>query len=119
MIRSLIALLLFALAPSLSLAQMSCEALKGLNLDKVTINSAALVPEGPEPKLPGSPDPPRIVPAHCRVQAVARPTSDSEIGFEIWLPVANWNGKYQQWGNGGWAGVIRPLTWRTLSSAVT
>lgn len=44
--------------------------------------------------------------ARCEVKAVARPTSDSEIGIEIWLPVENWNGKYQQTGNGGWAGAI-------------
>jgi feruloyl esterase len=24
----------------------------------------------------------------------------------MWMPVANWNGKYRQEGNGGWAGVI-------------
>ncbi|WP_164857124.1 tannase/feruloyl esterase family alpha/beta hydrolase [Sphingomonas crocodyli] len=49
--------------------------------------------------------------SHCEVKAVARPTTDSEIGIEIWLPVENWNGRYQQTGNGGWAGAIhrRPL----------
>jgi feruloyl esterase len=37
---------------------------------------------------------------------VAKPTSDSEIKFEVWLPVSGWNGKFQQMGNGGWAGSI-------------
>jgi hypothetical protein len=32
--------------------------------------------------------------------AEARPTGDSEIGIEIWLPAENWNGKYEQLGNG-------------------
>jgi feruloyl esterase len=37
---------------------------------------------------------------------VARPSSDSEIKFAVWLPVDGWNGKYRQEGNGGWAGAI-------------
>lgn len=45
------------------------------------------------------------VPASCRIVAVARPTSDSEIGFELWLP-DSWNGRYSQLGNGGFAGNI-------------
>jgi feruloyl esterase len=49
-----------------------------------------------------------MVAAHCRVVAVIRPTSDSEIGMELWLPITQWNGKFQMVGNGGWAG--RPLT---------
>jgi feruloyl esterase len=41
------------------------------------------------------------------VRGIARPSSDSEINFELWLPPANaWNGKYHQRGNGGWAGGI-------------
>src|ERR1700722_10272462 len=35
----------------------------------------------------------------CRIVGVATPASDSQIGFEIWLPPASaWNGKYQQEG---------------------
>jgi len=45
------------------------------------------------------------VPASCRIVAVARPTADSAIGFELWLP-AGWNGRYAQLGNGGFAGNI-------------
>jgi feruloyl esterase len=45
------------------------------------------------------------VPGSCRVVAVARPTRDSEIGFELWLP-DGWNGRYAQLGNGGFAGNI-------------
>jgi hypothetical protein len=36
---------------------------------------------------------------------VIRPTPDSEIGFELWLPEV-WNGRYLQTGNGGFAGLI-------------
>lgn len=41
------------------------------------------------------------VPAFCRVSGVARPTADSEIKFEVWLPNA-WNGRFDQGGNGGY-----------------
>ena len=47
----------------------------------------------------------RELPAFCRVVGVIRPTSDSEIGFELWLPDV-WNGRYLQTGNGGFAGLI-------------
>jgi feruloyl esterase len=47
-----------------------------------------------------------MLPAHCEVKGVARPTSDSEIKFEVWVPASGWNGKFQQVGNGGWAGSI-------------
>ena len=51
----------------------------------------------------------------CVVKAIARPTKDSEINFEVRLPVANWNGRYQQFGNGGWAGAINSGILKTAS----
>ena len=50
--------------------------------------------------------PPLILPEHCRVALVMRPSSDSHIETEVWLPASNWNGKFQAVGNGGWAGSI-------------
>ena len=45
------------------------------------------------------------LPAFCRVQASAKPTSDSDIRIEVWLPVASsWNGKLRGTGNGGLGG---------------
>ncbi|MBK6799725.1 MAG: tannase/feruloyl esterase family alpha/beta hydrolase [Acidobacteria bacterium] len=35
-----------------------------------------------------------------------QPANDSEIKFEVWLPSANWNGKFHGIGNGGFAGSI-------------
>jgi feruloyl esterase len=46
------------------------------------------------------------LPEFCRVTASLRPTPDSDIRIEVWLPLAGWNGKLQAVGNGGWAGVI-------------
>ncbi|MGH8186885.1 MAG: tannase/feruloyl esterase family alpha/beta hydrolase, partial [Steroidobacteraceae bacterium] len=54
-----------------------------------------------------APDDARVgVPRFCRVQADARPTADSQIRFELWMPASGWNGRYYQLGNGGYAGSI-------------
>jgi feruloyl esterase len=47
-----------------------------------------------------------VLPARCRISAILKPSPDSEIEMEVWLPAENWNGKFQAVGNGGWAGVI-------------
>ena len=43
----------------------------------------------------------------CRVQGTARPTSDSEIKFEVWLPptLGAWTGRMKVNGTGGYAGA--------------
>lgn len=48
----------------------------------------------------------KTLPAFCRVTAEAKPTADSDIKMEIWMPLAAWNGKLQGLGNGGFAGLI-------------
>src|SRR5438477_300548 len=50
------------------------------------------------------------IPAHCRVQMTLKPTSDSLIMMELWLPTQDWNGKFMGVGNGGFAGSIQGLT---------
>ncbi|HEY6332936.1 MAG TPA: tannase/feruloyl esterase family alpha/beta hydrolase [Blastocatellia bacterium] len=88
-------------------AQQSCETLTGLKIPHVEITAATLVPEGPFKAVrPGVATHPFALAAHCEVKGVSRPTSDSEIKFEVWLPANGWNGKYEQVGNGGWAGQI-------------
>jgi hypothetical protein len=43
----------------------------------------------------------------CRVAGTVQPSSDSNIHFEVWIPTdGSWNGKYEQLGNGGFAGAI-------------
>ena len=45
------------------------------------------------------------LPAFCRVQATLKPSSDSDIKMELWMPVeASWNGKFRGTGNGGLGG---------------
>jgi feruloyl esterase len=96
-------------SPGLVLAQQSCEALKDLKLEYAIIVSATSQERAPLKQPPGIPFkvPDVTVPRHCEVRAIARPTSDSEIGFTVWLPPSgSWNGKYMQRGNGGWAGSV-------------
>jgi Tannase and feruloyl esterase len=56
------------------------------------------------------------VPAFCRVVVEAKPTADSDIRIEVWLPQSGWNGKLQGIGNGGFAGQI---DYMQLGAAVT
>src|ERR1700733_12283054 len=98
--------LMATMAPAFG-AQQSCEQVMVLKLAHTSIISSTLVPEGSFAASNGfGNSPPVTVPARCVVNGVARPTSDSEIKFEVWLPAVGWNGKYQQAGNGGWAGTI-------------
>ncbi len=116
-------------------AATPCENLTNLKLADATITSAVVIPEGPPPARGagggggvrgGAPQgavpqvgqqpagarggaPPANIPAHCRVQMVLKPTSDSLINMELWLPTQNWNGKFMGVGNGGFAGSIQGL----------
>jgi hypothetical protein len=88
----------------------SCESLASLSLDHATVTAATSVPAGTftPPTLPGATTPATPIPnlpAFCRVEITSSPTSDSSIGIEVWLP-QNWNGKYLQSGNGGFAGIV-------------
>lgn len=92
----------------------SCESLVSLSLPDTTITMAQIVPAGSFVLPPGTPPgppgvpPPRFdnLPPFCRVAATLKPTADSDIKIEVWLPVSGWNEKFQAVGNGGWAGVI-------------
>jgi feruloyl esterase len=113
----------------------SCENLKNLKLPETTIVSAQPMaagefsppgrgiafgggqppfggppPDGKRGALPdigpGPFDIPKSMPAFCRVVGLVRPS----INFEVWLPPASgekkWNGKFNGVGNGGLAGFI-------------
>ena len=101
-----LALVLWAQAAGPSAAAgTACANLAALTIPNVTVNAAALVAAGPFTP-PGS-QTAMTLPAFCRVEATARPTSDSEIKFEVWIPpVEAWNGKFQGVGNGGYQGSI-------------
>ena len=85
---------------------------ESLSLPNTTITAAEAesVAAGPF-RAPGQAEGASVIlPAHCRVAAVLAPSSDSHIETEVWLP-ADWNGKFEAVGNGGWAGVIS-ITYR-------
>lgn len=46
------------------------------------------------------------LPEFCRVIVDAKPSADSDIKIEVWMPVHQWNGRLQATGNGGFAGQI-------------
>jgi pimeloyl-ACP methyl ester carboxylesterase len=99
---------LMVLATGRAAAQQSCESLTNLTLSNARVSSATSEATGAfkPPSGPGQPAPSYALPAFCRVFGVAKPTSDSEIKFEVWLPASGWNGKFEQVGNGGFAGTI-------------
>jgi feruloyl esterase len=86
----------------------NCESLSRLRLPDTIVSlakseTAETYKPGPI-KLPGPPL--TNLPPFCRVVAEMRPTSDSKIKFEIWMPASGWNGKFMGVGNGGWSGEI-------------
>lgn len=97
-----------ALAAFLSpgcLSAQSCEHLQSAGSATVSITLAKVIPAGafatPERRSDFS-----NLPAFCRVVAASKPTGDSDIGIEVWLPVNGWNGKFLAVGSGGWGGSI-------------
>jgi feruloyl esterase len=105
---ALVTLPLLTAWPRPSLAQHRCEDLAKLHLTHATITSATSYAAGAY-KPPADPFLPPLstaLPAFCRVTGIATPTAGSAIQFEVWLPSSNWNGKFEQVGNGGLAGRI-------------
>jgi len=91
----------------------NCEKLAKVRLPSVQITSAQMVatgaftpPEKLSPWLRAEPDFYKKLAPFCRVMATARPSADSDIKIEVWLPASGWNGKFQGQGNGGFAGEI-------------
>src|SRR5262245_3047050 len=126
-------LAILLLGPALA-APTPCANLKSLTIANTTITLAESVKAGtftppPAAAPPAAPAPQRApgdaaapgggggqrgagaapaalaVPAFCRVAATLRPSSDSQIDMEVWLP-ENWNGKFQFVGGGGCASVL-------------
>ncbi len=86
---------------------LKCSALDALTLPGAEVTSAALIPAGSA--ISGVRLAPAILaqlPAFCRVRITDKPSADSDITTEIWLPAIGWNQRYRGQGNGGFAGVI-------------
>ena len=82
-----------------------CGAMKSLALENTTIMVAEAVTSG---TLSVTEQAPLVqgLPPFCRVMGIMRPTSDSQIRFEVWMPDKDWNGRFLGTGNGGFAGSI-------------
>src|SRR5437763_2013400 len=101
---ALIPLVRITAAPAASYGT-ACANLAALTIPNITIKSASPVAAGPF--TPPGASAAMTLPAFCRVEAIARPTSDSDIKFEVWIPPADaWNGKFEGVGNGGYQGSI-------------
>lgn len=101
---------MIAALPASAQAKPNCEKLKDLQLPDTSILSAESVAAGPFALPPGLPAPSVDVTAFCRVRGEIKPSSDSHIIFEVWMPAAQWNGRFEQLGNGGLAGSINLLS---------
>jgi feruloyl esterase len=119
------AAMLLVILSSQVFAATTCENLSSLSLPETTITIAQTVAPGeftwphdfvgwkgcsvqpcPGPLPDEAGDAFKSLPAFCRVAATLKPTSDSDIKIEIWMPVSGWNGKFIGVGNGGWWGAI-------------
>ena len=96
---------LFPILLPVALHAQPCERLSQLASSTVSITLAKVVdagnltPAGSTNALPN-------LPPFCRVAADLKPTPDSDIHIEVWLPMAQWNGKFLAIGSGGWGGSL-------------
>jgi feruloyl esterase len=105
------------IVPHTASAAATCESLSSLSLPNTTITAAESVAAGAfspgggagKGKAASFSD----VPAFCRVAFTVKPSSDSDIRIELWMPSSGWNHKFEANGNGGWAGSITPATLAT------
>ena len=91
----------FAQSPSAeSCANLATQQLPNTKIATAEVNSTgSFTPAGSTNVLAN-------LPPFCRVAGLIAPTPDSQIVFEVWLPLDRWNGKFAGVGNGGWAGTV-------------
>jgi hypothetical protein len=111
-----------AFSSAANAAPQPCEQLAQLALPNTKITSAQTiaagafsVPAAASPWLIGNPTLYKQLPAFCRVTADDKPTPDSDIKIEVWMPASGWNGKFRGQGNGGFAGE---MDYRSLALAI-
>jgi feruloyl esterase len=106
-------------AVSVSAFAEDCSELARMTLDHATIDVAELIAAGqytPPAGGPGNRDVFKDLPPFCRVKATLKPSSDSYIKIEVWLPASNWNGNFQgvsgSGPNGALEGALDTGAWR-------
>jgi len=91
--------------PTVGSEQVACESLTGTTLPGAMVISAQSVAAGSFTP-PGQSSAIAGLPSFCRVVVRSQPSPDSSIMTEVWMPRANWNGRFLGTGNGGGAGAI-------------
>jgi hypothetical protein len=87
--------------------RQACSQIQKLSVAQAEIVQATVVEAGKLALDQAGNDPIfSTLPAFCRVVALSKPSTDSNIKVEVWLPLAGWNGKFIGQGNGGFAGSI-------------
>jgi feruloyl esterase len=113
----------FAIVLGSQAEAQTCERLTALSNSTTTVSTAQAVAPGaftaPTGRggQAGGANPYSALPAFCRVAATLKPTPQSNIGIEVWLPSSGWNGKLQVVGNGAFAGSISYPAMATALSA--
>jgi hypothetical protein len=106
-----LSVVLFAMAGTEPGRGATCESISTIALKDTNITLATTVAAGVF-TLPGAgpaANPSqnfKMLPEFCRVAGVIKPSSDSHIEFEVWMPTSGWNGKFEGIDNGGFAGNI-------------
>ncbi len=110
-----------ALGQKTPAAARSCESLAQLDLPGGKIISARMIeagtfipPTGMTPRPMEDPTFYKTLASFCRMVVAAKPSADSDIKIEVWMPInsentsgnGGWNGRFQGQGNGGFAGEI-------------
>ncbi len=94
-------------APCGSAVAAECGALAGMRVADGRVIAATPVNPPFTIVSPYRSEPAEVAVPFCRVQGVLRPSEDSDIRFEVWLPPPGaWNGRYEGVGNGGFAGSL-------------
>ena len=91
------ALLLFTALPPAALAA-TCDSMNSLKVPNATIRATSVAAGAytqpgavnAKTKGPGFGD----LPAFCAVRVVSKPSADSVINIEYWLPESGWNGNF-------------------------
>jgi len=103
--RMLLKTVLLPILLPVALHAQPCDRLSQLASSTASITLAKVVEAG-DLTLTGGTNPLHNLPSFCRIAADLKPTPDSDIHIEVWLPTSQWNGKFMAIGSGGWGGSL-------------
>ena len=86
-------------APAGACATLASRALPNTTITAQAITNGSFTPPGANNAMH---EPAAVLSRRGRDRA----DGESQIRFEVWMPLENWNGKFAGVGNGGWAGDI-------------